>query len=309
MMNQIIPVIAIVGPTAIGKSQLALRLAQHFNGEIVSADSRQVYHHMDIGTAKPSRQELSLVSHHLIDIINPDEDFSLALYQQLAYQAINDIQKRGKLPIIVGGSGLYVQAVLEGWGIPRVGPDPEFRRGLEERAARGEIDELYQELANIDPAAAQNINRHNIRRVIRALEVSRSGQAPFSKLQRKTTPPFNSLIIGLTTERNELYRRIDARVDRMIETGLITEVEKLLASGFGTDLPSMSGIGYKQIAMFIKDDLSLEAAIYQIKTDTHRLARRQYNWFKLDDERIHWFDIKNDIKPEVFKLVAGHLSG
>ncbi len=176
-MNRLV---AVVGPTAVGKSRLALHLAQTFNGEIVSADSRQVYRHMDIGTAKPSLEELSLVRHHLIDIVNPDEGFSLAQYQQLAYRAIDDIQQRNKLVLLVGGSGLYVWAVLEGWGIPKIPPDPEFRHSLEEKAAGGGADELFQELVKVDPVAAQRIDQRNVRRVIRALEVHRSTETPFS---------------------------------------------------------------------------------------------------------------------------------
>ncbi|GAI47837.1 unnamed protein product, partial [marine sediment metagenome] len=177
--------VAIVGPTGVGKSKLALRLAQAFDGEIVSADSRQVYRYMDIGTAKPSREELALVSHHLIDIVSPDEDFGLAQYQQLAYRAIEDIQQRKKLALLVGGSGLYVWSVLEGWGIPQVAPDPEFRHSLEEKVARMGKDELYQELARVDPVAAQRIDPRNVRRTIRALEVHRGAEVPFSQLQRK----------------------------------------------------------------------------------------------------------------------------
>ena len=302
------PLVAIVGPTATGKSQLALHLAQEFIGEIVSADSRQVYRYMDIGTAKPGKYELSLVSHHLIDITTPDADFSLAQYQQLAYRAIYDIQRRNKLALLVGGSGLYVWAVLEGWVIPEVPPAPEYRQSLEEKAAKGETDELYRELMEIDPVAAQRIDRRNVRRVIRALEVSRYAEAPFSQLQRKEAPPFNTLIVGLTADRTELYRRIDSRVDKMIEHGLVEEVRKLLNMGYNFTLPVMSGIGYKQIGMFLGGELTLESTIDQIKTETHRLVRRQYNWFRLTDKRIHWFDMCDDqAESEIEALVADFL--
>ena len=301
--------VAIVGPTAIGKSQLALHLAQTFDGEIVSADSRQVYCHMDIGTAKPSPEELSLFSHHLISIINPDESFSLAQYQELAYRAIGDIQQRNKLALLVGGSGLYVWSVLEGWGIPQVPPDPEFRYSLEEEAAKAGKDELHQQLTKVDPVAGQRIDPRNVRRVIRALEVHKSTETPFSQLQHKKAPPFRTLIIGLTTNRAELYRRIDLRVDEMMEQGLVEEVKKLLNMGYDSNLPAMSGIGYKQIAMFLGGELSLPAAIQQIMSETHRFVRHQYNWFQLNDDRIHWFDIQNRVEPEITMLIARFIRG
>ncbi len=301
--------VAIVGPTGAGKSRLALRLAQTFNGEIVSADSRQVYRHMDIGTAKPSQSELSLVPHHLVDIINPDEDFSLAQYQQLAYRAIADIQQGNKLALLAGGSGLYVWAVLEGWGIPSVPPDSEFRHNLMERAAGGEADELYQELVKIDPVAAGRIDRRNVRRVIRALEVSRRAELPFSQLQHKQAPSFNALMIGLTMDRAELYRRIDLRVEQMIEQGLVEEVKKLVKMGYDFHLPAMSGIGYKQIGLFLSGELTLVAAIQQIKFETHRFVRRQYNWFRLRDERIRWFDIESEVESEIIAEVDRFIKG
>ena len=305
-MNRLL---AIVGPTGVGKSRLALRLAQTFNGEIVSADSRQVYHYMDIGTAKPSRQELSLVPHHLINIVNPDEDFSLAQYQQLAYRAIDDIGQRHKLALLVGGSGLYTWSVLEGWGIPQVPPDRKFRHSLEEKAVRVGTDELYHQLMKVDPVAALRIDRRNVRRIIRALEVYRGTETAFSRLQYKPAPPFNTLIIGLTTDRTELYRRIDLRVDRMIEQGLVEEVEKLANMGYNFNLPAMSGIGYKQIGMFLKGELTLAAAIQQIKFETHRFVRHQYTWFQLKDDRIKWFDIQSEVESEITTPLAKFISG
>jgi len=301
--------IAIVGPTGIGKSQLALRLAQAFDGEIVNTDSRQVYRHMDIGTAKPTPQELSLVPHHLINIVNPDEDFSLAQYQELSCRAIDDIQQRNKLPLLVGGSGLYVWSVLEGWGIPKVPPDPEFRHSLEKKAADVGKEEVYQELVKVDPAAAQKIEPRNVRRVIRALEVYRGVGIPFSQLQNKQAPPFNTLIIGLTTDRGELYRRIDLRVDEMIKQGLVAEVEKLVNMGYDCKLPAMSGIGYKQIGMFLKGELTLPAAIQQIKFETHRVVRHQYAWFRLKDDRIRWFDIQSRLDSEIITLLTRFIRG
>ena len=301
-MNRLV---AIVGPTGIGKSRLALRLSRAFEGEIVSADSRQVYRHMDIGTAKPGREEISLVPHHLISIINPDEDFSLAQYQELVYKAIADIHQRNKLPILVGGSGMYLWSVLEGWGIPRVQPNLEYRRSLEEKADRIGQDELYRELEKVDPLAAQRIDRRNIRRTIRALEVHKSTETPISQLQQKQAPSFNTLIIGLTADRAELYRRIDLRVDEMIEQGLVAEVEKLLKMGYDFNLSAMSSIGYKQINTFLNGELTLATAIQQIKFETHRLVRQQYNWFQLKDAKIKWFDIQRALDSDITALLTG----
>jgi len=300
--------VAIVGPTSIGKSQLALNLAQKFSGEIVSADSRQVYRHMNLGTAKPVPRELSLVPHHLIDIINPDEDFSLAQYQQLAYRAIEDIQRRGKLAVLVGGSGLYVWSVVEGWGIPQVQSNPEFRHSLEREVTEDEKNRLYQELIRVDPVAAQRIDPRNIRRIIRALEVCKNTKVPFSQLQCKQAPPFDILIIGLTADRAEVYRRTDLRVDEMIDRGLVAEVKRLMEMGYDFTLPAMSGIGYRQIGMFLKGELTLAAATQRIKFETHRFVRHQYAWFRLKDNRIHWFDIQNrseaDVTAEVTQFIA-----
>jgi len=259
---------------------------------------------MDIGTAKPSREELSLVPHHLIDIVNPDEDFSLAQYQQLAYRAIKGIHQRHKLALLVGGSGLYVWSVLDGWGIPQVAPDPEFRHSLEEKLARVGKDELYQELARVDPVAAQRIDPRNMRRTIRALEVYRGAEVPFSQLQGKTTPPFNTLIIGLTADRAELYRRIDLRVVEMIKRGLVDEVKRLVSRGYDFNLPAMSGIGYKQIGTFLRGELTLAAAMQQIKFETHRLVRHQYSWFRLKDDRIRWFDIQRELDWQIIASLS-----
>ncbi len=300
-MNRLV---AIIGPTGIGKSQLAFRLAQIFNGEIVSADSRQVYRHMDIGTAKPGLEELSLAPHHLINIVNPDESFSLAQYQHLAYRSVDDIQQRNKLAFLVGGSGLYVWSILEGWRIPQVPPDLDFRHSLEEKAAEVGQDELYQELVRVDSGAAQGIDQRNVRRVIRALEVRRNTETPSFRLQHKEAPPFKTLILGLTTERAELYRRIDLRVDKMVRQGLVEEVKRLMNMGYDLNLPAMSGIGYKQIGLYLKGELTLGSAIQQIKFETHRLVRHQYNWFRLKDDRIKWLDIQSKMDSEIMTLLA-----
>ena len=295
--------VTIIGPTAVGKSELALALAEEFGGEIVSADSRQVYRFMDIGTAKPGPQQRIRVTHHLIDLIDPDQEFSLALYHRLALQAIEAILERRHLPLLVGGSGLYVWSVLEGWKIPEVPPDQALRRHLESRAQSEGGLSLYQELQALDPEAARQIDWRNLRRVIRALEVCQATGVPFSQLQNKQPPDFTALIIGLTTGREDLYRRIDLRVDRMIEQGLVAEIMRLLDKGYGLDLPALSSLGYRQIGLFLEGRLTLDVAIQQIKFETHRFARHQYAWFRANDERIHWFDVRQDFVSQAIELV------
>ncbi|MDD4873720.1 MAG: tRNA (adenosine(37)-N6)-dimethylallyltransferase MiaA [Dehalococcoidales bacterium] len=303
-MNKII---AIIGPTGIGKSQLAIKIAQIFNGEIVGADSRQVYRFMDIGTAKPDSNERTLVPHYLVDIINPHEAFSLAEYQQQCVSTINDIINRQKLPLLVGGSGQYVWSILENWRIPRVTPDLEYRNQLEQRASEKGREDLYHELEIVAPEAAKRIDRSNVRRVIRALEICKNfgdtDNQPY-----KNNSLYNALIIGLTIDREKLYRRIDSRVDEMIKKGLVREVEKLVRMGYNLDLPSMSGIGYRQIGMFLKGEINLDSAVRQIKFESHRYVRGQYNWFKLKDDRIKWFDIKCDIQSEILELIDNFIN-
>jgi len=303
-MNQLI---AIVGPTAVGKSSLSIHLAQAFGGEIVSADSRQVYRYMDIGTAKPSPEERALVPHHLIDIADPDQDFTLALYQDMASRAIADIQRRGQLALLVGGSGLYIKSIVDGLSIPQVAPDAGLRRSLEQRAEREGYASLHNELKRVDPAAAAGIDLRNVRRVIRALEVYHTTGTPFS-LQRRSTPLFDCLTLGLTTNRDNLYGMIDSRVDRMMQRGLVGEVEGLLEQGYSLDLPAMSGLGYKQIGQYINGDVGLEEAVQRIKYDTHRFARHQYAWFRPGDEAIYWFDVKDEagLYNDVRELIASH---
>jgi tRNA dimethylallyltransferase len=299
--------IAIIGPTAVGKTRLAIHLASRFNGEIINADSRQIYRKMDIGTAKPNKNELASLPHHLIDIIEPTKEFSLAEYQQLANDAIEDIQSRGKIPFLVGGSGLYVWAVLEGWVIPKVAPDAAFRLELEKRAENGEGSNLFAELTSIDPASAEKIDPKNVRRVIRALEINKQSDRKFSQLRKKNPPGFETLSIGLTAARNELYHSADARVDSMIMHGFINEVDSLIKMGYSPDLPAMSGIGYREIALYLQGGTTLEEAIYKIKTGTHRFIRHQYAWFRLKDERIKWFDVETNNETEIDRVVRGFL--
>jgi tRNA dimethylallyltransferase len=282
--------IAVVGPTGVGKTELAMYLAQFFPVEVISADSRQVYRYMDIGTNKASPADRASVPHHLIDVIEPDEHFSLAIYHQLASLALTHVQQKGKLPLLVGGSGLYVWSLVEGWKVPQVPPDRELRRHLEARAEQEGSSSLYRELQHIDPVAAAKINPSNVRRIVRAMEIHHATGQPPSQSQRKEMRKFPVLLIGLTQARGELYRRTDRRVDEMIRRGLIQETEQLLRKGYNRCLPSMSGIGYKEIVQFLQDEMTLPEATDKIKHETHRLVRRQYAWFRLSDSRIRWFD-------------------
>ncbi len=296
--------IVIVGPTAVGKTRLSLRMAQEMDGEIVSADSRQVYRGMDIGTAKPTPEQRALVPHHLIDVVAPEEAFTLAQYQELAYDAIGDVSARGKLPFLVGGTGQYVRAVMEGWGIPRVPPNEALRVELYRQAEIEGEAVLHARLREVDPVAAGRIDSRNLRRVVRALEVYLETGQPISELQRKKPPPYRILQIGLTIERQELYRRIDERVDRMIEEGLVEEVRGLVERGYSYDLPSMSGLGYQQIGMYLRGEVGLAEAIQLIKRHTRRFVRHQYNWFRLDDDvptklAFRWFDVLSDSYEEI----------
>jgi len=282
--------IAIVGPTASGKSAAGVEIAEAIDGEIIGADSRQVYTGLDIGTAKPSPEAMRRVPHHLIDVAAPDAEFNLAFYQQMATRVINDVFGRGKVPILVGGIGQYVWALLEGWVIPKAVPDLAYRAELEAEAET-DPDGLYQKLRRVDPDAAERIDRRNLRRVIRALEVQRGTSEPFSAQTKKEPPPVESLIVGLTLPRAELYARVDARVDSMIESGLVAEVRGLLTH-YNADLPAMSGIGYREIVRYINGELTFDEASTRIKHATHRYVRQQYNWFRLKDPRINWFNSK-----------------
>lgn len=287
------PLVALVGPTAVGKTALAIKLAEDLAVEVVSADSRQVYRYMDIGTAKPTAQERLRVPHHLVDVVEPDEPFTLAQYQQMAYAAINDIHGRRRLPLLVGGTGLYVKAVLEGLRIPRVEPDAQLREALLMEAANKGYGALHDRLRKVDPVAAERIDARNVRRVVRALEVCYLLGQPISSVQRAAPPPYRVLRIGLTMPRERLYRRIDERVERMMAQGLVEEVRSLVARGYPYSLPAMSGLGYRQIGMYLRGEISLEEAVALIKRHTRRFVRQQANWFRLDDPAINWFDVSS----------------
>ncbi|MEA3397936.1 MAG: tRNA (adenosine(37)-N6)-dimethylallyltransferase MiaA [Chloroflexota bacterium] len=289
-----IPLVAIVGPTAVGKTNLALALGTQMNAEVISVDSRQFYRGMDIGTAKPTPEERAQLPHHLIDIADPDETVGLAQFLRLARAAIEDIAARGKLPFLVGGTGQYMRALLQGWQVPETPPDPELRADLEQQAA-SDPAALWARLLVLDPEAADFIDRRNLRRVIRALEVCLKTGRPFSEQRRRVPPPYRVLQLGLTLERELLYARADARVEAMLAAGLPDEVERLRASGYGWELPAMSGLGYIQFRPYFAGQATLDEIAARIKLDTHDFIRRQYTWFRLTDPHIHWLEAGENV--------------
>lgn len=294
------PLILIVGATAVGKTELAIKLAEKFNGEILSADSRLFYKGMDVGTAKPSKEELSRVSHHLIDIVNPDETLSLAVFQKKATDIIENIYQRNKIPFLVGGTGQYVRAVTEGWTPPEVTPNEQLRNVLEKmKEERGE-EWLYAKLKLLDSEAAEKIDLRNYRRTIRALEVIFSTGRKFSEQRSKGESPYHLISIGLTRPREELYKRVDERIEQMFANGLIDEVKGLLDKGYSPTLPSMSAIGYRECVSVVQGHMSIEQAKVEMRRMTRIFVRRQSNWFKESDESIKWFHPNQEKEIETF---------
>ncbi len=293
------PLIVVVGPTAVGKTNFAINLAQRLNGEIVSADSRLFYRGMDIGTAKPSHAERERIPHHLIDIVEPDDPMSLVLFQERASQAIAAIHARSRIPILVGGTGQYIYSVLEGWQAPELQPDFKLRQVLEDWGRKIGPYELYTRLKILDPEAAFHIEPGNLRRIVRALEVIFKTGKKFSDQRTKTKSPYSLCIIGLKRPRVELYARIDARIDSMISDGLLEEVKGLLERGYSHDLPPLYAIGYREMIAVIRGEMTLEDAVLQMKRLTHQFVRRQANWFKENDPKIHWVDPDGPIERVV----------
>lgn len=275
-------IVVIVGPTASGKSKLAVRLAKKVGGEVVSADSRLLYKGMDIGTAKPTKEEMAGVPHHLIDVVAPDRTLTLADYKRRAIRAIRGILKRGRVPIVVGGTGLYVRAIVENLDIPEVPPDPAFRAFLERKGK----DWILKRLKKLDPDYAARIGP-NPRYAIRALEVIRATGKPFGAQQGSGEPLFDALTVGIDPGKKELDRRIGGRVDAMIRSGLVAEAEKL-ARRYDWSLPSMSGIGYKELKRHFEGHVSLKNAIEDIRADTRRYAKRQMTWWRRIN-KVEWF--------------------
>ena len=267
-----------------------MRLAPHIPIELIGADSRQVYRFMDIGTAKPTTEDRKRVPHHIVDVIDPDDDFSLGQYIDLVKLAIKNVNGRGNVPLLVGGTGQYVMAVLEGWQVPGISPDYELRARLDSVLAAGGISFLLDELRDLDPAAWEAVDRNNPRRVVRAIERASSGHR-WGQQATRVSPKFASTVVGISGDRAEMYDRADRRLDRMMEIGFLEEVEWLLEAGYGPELPAMSGIGYSELADHILNGTDLHLAVQRSKFRTHRYIRQQSNWFKASDERITWFGL------------------
>ena len=297
--------VVLVGPTAVGKTAAAIELAEALSAEIVSADSRYLYRGLDIGTAKPTPAELARVPHHLIDVTTPDQPWSLSQYHPAAYAAIDAIQARAAVPLLVGGTGQYIRALTEGWQLPPGEPQGLVRAELEQLLAQDGVGALADRLRAADPESAARVDLRNPRRVIRALEVVLTTGESFAAQRRKQAPPYPSVVLGLSRPRPELYARIDARVDAMIAAGLVAEVEGLVAQGYSWDLPAMSALGYRQIGEYLRGECSLDEAVAQIKRATRQFVRRQANWFKPTDPTIHWFDAH----PAVADEMAAHIRG
>ena len=302
------PLVVIVGPTAVGKSNLALYLASNFDGEVVNGDSRQVYRGMEIGTAAPSKEVRTTIPHHLYGIVDPVDGFSLAQFIPLANQTIQEIHTRGKLPILVGGTGQYINGLVQGWTPARVPPNPILREQLVSKLADDGIAALIRRLEELDPLAAARVDTRNPRRIIRAIEVSEATGSTPIEVQHHI-PPYNSFLIGLTTSsRTELHQRIDERVDQMIDEGWIPEVRTLIEHGYSRDLPALSSMGYRELIQYLIGELPIEEAVRLIKVSHHRLARNQYTWFKATDSRINWFIIGEGCKLEAKVALRGWLN-
>jgi tRNA dimethylallyltransferase len=296
-MQPKLPLILVIGPTAVGKTELSILLAEQLGGEIISADSRLFYRGMDIGTAKPTAAEQARVRHHLIDIVNPDQTLSLAVFQTMAREVIADVQRRSKLPLLVGGTGQYIRAVTEGWRPPAVVPDPKLRAELGKMEAERGPAWLYRRLLDLDPEAADKIHARNVRRMIRALEVILTTGRKFSEQRVRGESPYELLTIGLRRPRDELYARIDERIEAMFQAGLLDEVKGLLGKGYGSHLPAMSAIGYRECIRVLKRELTVDGAKVEMRRATRAYVRRQANWFKETDPTIRWFEAADSSTP------------
>lgn len=287
------PLVVILGPTATGKTEVGIQVAMRLGGEVISADSMQVYKYMDIGTAKPTMAERQGIPHHLIDIVTPDQDFSAALFQEYARRHINNIIARGRVPILVGGTGLYIRVVIDPYSFNSAGVDKEYRMRMQSYARQYGRDWLHRQLAAADPQTAARLHPNDVKRVIRALEVIKlTGQTLFHTPGGRRESPYNLIIFGLNRPREQLYSLVENRVDRMIGQGLVNEVSQLLQWGYGRQLKSMQSLGYKEVAAYLAGELNLGEAITLIKRNTRRFAKRQLTWFR-HEQRVNWLELKH----------------
>lgn len=299
------PLIVLTGPTAVGKTALSISLAKAVNGEIISADSMQVYKHMDIGSAKIMPDEMDGVPHHLVDILLPNEEFHIAKFQQLAKVAMEDIYARGRVPILVGGTGFYIQSITRDIDFTETDTDTTYRNDLEEFAKEHGAEALHERLKAVDPDAANEIHANNIKRVIRALEYYHQTGTMISKHnheQKEKESPYNLKYFVLNDIRSKLYERIELRIDQMVEQGLIEEVQKLKDMGYTKNMVSMQGLGYKEILTYLDGDYTLEEALYVLKRDTRHFAKRQLTWFKREKDVI-WVN-KNEFDYDNKRILA-----
>jgi len=300
------PLVVILGPTAVGKTELSLLLAEQLDAEIVSVDSRLFYRGMDIGTAKPSKPEMQRVPHHMIDIANPDEVWSLGRFQTQAKAIISDIQQRGRLPLCVGGTGQYIRAIIDGWTVPELRENPKLRKVLTLWAEQIGSDGLHQRLAVLDPKAVEKIDPRNVRRTIRALEVIFSTGRRFSEQRSQAPLPYRVLQIGLARPREELFERVEKRVDAMMDAGFLDEVRRLLKT-YPPDLRSFSAIGYRQLIDHLQGEYPLDEAVTEIKRMTKQFVRRQNTWFKPSDPSIHWLEMGEEPLDNALALITDFL--
>ncbi|MCF8011568.1 MAG: tRNA (adenosine(37)-N6)-dimethylallyltransferase MiaA [Clostridiales bacterium] len=310
MVKKDTPLLVIVGPTAAGKTAVAVEIALKIGGEIISADSMSVYKYMNIGTAKPVDCEKKNVRHHLIDVVYPDKEFSVALFKSLAENAIKEIQDRERLPIMAGGTGLFIHAVLYGFQFGEVGIDYKLRESLKNYACKYGNEALHNSLLKVDFQTAQKLHPNDQKRIIRALEIyEKTGKPMSSSIQRNNKPAYNAYTIGLYMSREKLYEKINKRVDNMLEEGLVQEVKNLLSRGYDSSMVSMQGLGYKEIISYLKGEVEYEEAICLLKRNTRRFAKRQLTWFRRD-ERIKWFNIEDfnypgEVAEEIVKVAGG----
>ena len=297
------PLVVIVGPTAVGKSEIAIQVAQKLNAEIISADSRYFYRGMNLGTAKPNKEDRAKIRHHLIDVAEPDEVWSLNVFKRAAYECIKEVHLRGKLPLLVGGTGQYIQAIVRDWNIPTIEPNHAMRTVINDWADDIGKEKLHDKLSIIDPVSATQIDARNVRRTIRALEVIFLTGRKFSTNRGDGPSPFDLKVIGITRPRVDLYSRIDQRIDQMLSQGLVNEVKGLLKKGYSIESPSFSAIGYWEIANFLAGKVTLDEAIILMKRRSRQFVRRQSNWFKLNDPSIQWFPVRENVVENIIDFI------